>query len=97
MDARYTIVLTRGSVCTNEDGRRALLSCLHSKVRSVTIRAIDPFGEDHRSVSIDLRELITILRHDSKANPAVLKALANDDVVVSISDYTARRGLSSAI
>lgn len=97
--ARYTIVLTCGSVCTNEEGRRAVIASLKEKTRDVNVPVVDPCTGALRVGAIDLLELVTILKHDSEANPAVLKQLLGPrDRVVSMADYMARRGtLSSAI
>jgi hypothetical protein len=95
--ARYTIVLTRGSVCTNESGRTAVLTAVRLKARDADVPIVDPYSGDQRTGTVDLLELITILEHDSGANPAVLKQLlGSPDDVISLSDYIARRsGLSS--
>ena len=96
---RYTVVLTRGSVCTNESGRKLILASLRVGKRNACIPVIDPFSETQKSEALDLLELVTILKHDSGANPTVLKQfLGSRDDVISLSDYIARRvGLSSAV
>lgn len=95
----YTIVLTRGSFCTNENGRKVLLSALRGRSSKARISIIEPDTQATREIEIDLSQLITILKHDSGPNPAVLKRLFGErESVVSISNYIARRaGLSSVI
>jgi hypothetical protein len=96
---RYTVVLVRGSICTDDVGRTAILDSLRARTNTANVPVIDPYSDERRIESIDLLELITILKHDSGANPAVLKRLVGgSDQVVSLSDYTARRfGLSSVM
>jgi hypothetical protein len=95
---RYTVVLTRGSFCTNGEGRKAVLSSLRMKARNAVIPVLDMFSGLEKVETVDLLELVTILKHDSGANQAVLKQLLmSEDVVVPMSRYIARRsGLSSA-
>ena len=96
---RFTVVLTRGSICTDESGRKLILASLRAGQRIVSIPVIDPFSETKKNESLDLAELVTILKHDSGANPSALKQLfGGRDDVISLSDYIARRAdLSSAV
>jgi len=69
----YTVVLTNGSVCTDERGRDAILHTLRIKESVASITVVDTLSGETKAASINLLELITILKHDSGANPAVLK------------------------
>lgn len=89
--AVYTLVLARSSLCTDAKGKDDVVAAIKRGERRVTITADNPFGGETQEIEVAIDALLTIIKHDVAANPAVRRQIDAAYNIVSMNDYVARR------
>ena len=65
----YTVILQKSSFCTDASSVESILCAIRSNAATARATALDPFDGSHRTVDIEVDEIVTVLHHDAPPNP----------------------------
>jgi hypothetical protein len=68
-DGTYTVILQKSSFCTDASSVERILSAIRSNARTARATALDPFDGAYLTLDLDVREVVTVLHHDTLPNP----------------------------